>query len=229
MTIAERQPLTGRPCDDAFIDRRGISVDISRSMYCTCYDTRSMQPNFNCQYCGGLGRLYEAPATEKALITNVRQDKAYSIVGVWELGTCRCTVKSHVHLNAMDRVVFKNMMLGFSELIRRGERTIGAPADKTDLLRFHTVELIEKVKTNTTTYVKGTDFELFRNNTLSGIKWIGATPPTAGAQISILYQHRPEFIVWDVPQIRSDSDNYQLPKFVVLRRKDMANEKASNV
>ncbi len=210
--------LLGRSRDDIFILRRGISVDWQQSMYCSCYNRDSGQPNYNCNVCHGSGRIYLTAQEIKVLITNVKQDKAYSIVGVWELGTCRCTVPASVNIGNLDRVIFKNMMLTFTETpVRRQNVNLGTK----DILRFFAIENIKEVRKVGATYVQGTDYQLSADSNYSYIEWLTANKPADNSQYSILYEHRPEFLAWDVPQIRSDSDDYQLPKFAILRRRDL--------
>jgi len=216
--------LPGRKTDDCLIERRGISVDLYQNYYCPCYDLRSGQPNYNHAICGGTGRQYLPAQTIKALITNVKQDKSYSIVGVWELGTCRCTTKASVNIGAMDRVIFKNLMLTYTELINRKERPL---LNNKDMLRFYSVEKINIIKSLTKTFIENTDYKLIKDSNFSYIEWqTGGQKPADNEQYSVLYEHRPEFVAWDIPQVRTDSDNYQLPKFVVLRRKDQISVKA---
>lgn len=213
--------LQGRTHDNDFILRRGITVDWYRSMYCPCRDMKSGQPDYNCWACSGIGRIFDNPVAIKILVTNVKQDKSYSIVGVWELGTCRATFPAGISVGNFDKIVFKNLMMTFSEHKIRAERF----PDK-DILRFTDVENVLKLKTLSHEYTAGTDFEVVKSADYAVIRWItSGQKPVDGEIYSILYEHRPEFICWDVPQVRSDSDETQLPKFAVLRRKDMVEQK----
>ena len=221
--MSETVQLVGRSIDDDYIDLRGISVDWYQSMFCPCYDIRSGQPNFNCTTCYGTGRLYLEPKTIKTLITNVKQDKNYSIVGVWELGTCRCTPKAEINIGVLDRIIFKNLILTFSEIINRSERP---ELINKDLLRFYSIVNIIRVQTLTTIYTPEIDYKIIKDNNNAFIEWqTGGQKPASGQQYSIIYEHRPEWISWDIPQVRSDSDEHQMPKFVVLRRKDLVTSK----
>ena len=217
--------LPGRETDDVFIERRGKNVLWQRSMYCSCYKAETGQPDFGCPLCLGLGYIYDTATTVKMLMTGVKQDKSYSIVAAWELGTCRATFKASVTVGFKDRIMFQGVMLTFTELLTRKQRT--ALGSK-DLLKFgkvtNIIKVIQRDPTLKTliTYRESIDYRLVTDTSNSYIEWLaGGNKPADNERYSILYEHLPEFIVWDVPQVRTDSEYYQFAKFSILRRKDM--------
>ena len=215
--------LPGRKEDEFFIKQRGMTIAWQRSMYCSCFDISSGQPDYNCPTCLGIGRIYDPSLQTKVLITNVRQDKTYSVVGVWELGTCRATFPAGINVGNYDRVMFTKLALTFTEMITRAERpTLGLK----DILRFYDVSTILKLRTRDIIYTENVDFTLTKDNNFSYITWANANIIPTGTQYAVLYEHKPEFLVWDVPQVRTDNDYTQLPKFAILRRRDMIAQKA---
>ncbi len=205
-----------RRSDTQFILRKGASVRWYQSMVCPCRTEDSGQPSFVCPVCHGTGRKYQPAKDIKVVLTGIRQDKQYSVVGLWELGTCRGTFDANVMVGNQDRIILKELEMTFTEAIRKGERD-----ENKDILRFSEVTSVIALETLSQKYIQGTDFKISKENGFGIIEWLaGGNRPAASETYSVLYQHHPEFVVWDIPQIRSDGDAYQTTKFSVLRRLD---------
>lgn len=222
------------PSFEEMIQRRGMPVLWEKSQKCTCWDDYSGHPTSSCLACHGVGYLYDAPIeTRNVLIMSLVINKDFTFAGEYRMGDAIATVPKrkyekdenglwHRPFNALfdigewDKITLVETEFRTHETLKLDTPLYGREADT---LRNEAVTRVMSVLKanpetgNITYYAEGTDFTLDGNK----LNWDSSANLETGETYSVLYYHRPVYIVYtQLPQSR-DQDMQQLPKKVVLR------------
>lgn len=203
---------------------------------CSCIDNG--QPMYECKACRGKGYVYEEAIPAKALVSSITLNKAYQdSAGLFEVGDAIMTVPRNTvaatdifstqgnqvnemyHIGMNDKVVLADDEYKSSEVLIRGSAMYGRPADT---LINEVVTYVRRVRQYSYSdgsfieYREGTDYRVDKNR----IDWLnepGAVQPAQGTQYSVVYYHRPTYIVSATLPKPRHQDGQELPRYVVLK------------
>jgi hypothetical protein len=226
---------------EQLIDRRGRPIMWEEAVMCTCWDFRSGQPLYSCRACNGKGYIYMEPVESNALVMSVNLSKDFQdMAGVFEVGDAVMTVPKHIpkklynggydmsdiednpmyDIGLWDRVTLLDDEYKSSEILIKGIPMDSRPADTLRNDKITGVKSIQKYNKNTgeaTYYELGIDFAVQG----SKINWIDmANSPSEGEQYSVVYFHRPIYIVTATLPKPRHQDGQDLPRYVALRYLD---------
>jgi hypothetical protein len=220
------------------IFRRGRWVLWERAQQCTCWNTSSGQPLATCKACGGNGYLYDPPIQSHfILVMSMDLNKQFTDIGEFQTGDCIATVPYRTkaidpvtgiisypenplyEIGEWDKITLLDSEFKSTDTLIKGQSLYGKKPDT--LYHSHIVRVLRVLQANpdtgeVTVYNQETDFALDGNT----ITWLqGGKAPTDGSQYSVMYLHRPVYIVYtQLPQVR-DQDGQHFPKKVALRYK----------
>lgn len=220
------------------INRRGRVVRWEEAMLCSCQSVQSGQANYNCKACHGTGRIYEAPIEGKAVVSDISASKQYANnIGVFQVGDALMSVPyrfpktnklgyntGEFDLNPMydigdfDRVTLLDDFYKTSEVLVRGTALYARQADTL----LHAVDITVKkiIKADEDTgaiieFIPEHDFEVDNNK----IVWSEDSEDklAIGESYTVVYKHRPTFVVFsNLPSPRYQDGQF-FPRKVVLR------------
>lgn len=222
------------PTFEEMIQRRGMPVLWERAQKCTCWDEYSGHPNSACKACDGAGYLYDEPVpTANVLIMSLVINKDFTYMGEYRMGDAVATVPKRKYvkdanglwqrpynevfdIGEWDKITLVETEFRVHETLKFNTAMHGRPAD---ILRNEAVTRIMRIlKADPETgdiiyFVENMQYTLEGNK----INWDSNVPLKKGDVYSVLYYHRPVYIVHtQLPQSR-DQDMQQLPKKVILR------------
>lgn len=239
---------------DSFIERRGFKLDLYRAHRCGCRNRRTNQPDYVCPLCLNRGDTLDFIGEFPVLINIATMRTGLESSGIWEMGEATATFKRDVNVDEGDALVYKNYTNRKSEILHASGSMVErlkfnfvdsiqrvSYISATDVARVR--DLDEKIRGEEATEAEkeerdvlarelevllkeGVDFKLINVNNRSFIQFFGAKQPTEGGAISILYLHRPEFIVKDLPMDDIDADVKIVQHRKVVRR-DMTGDEES--
>lgn len=226
---------------DDLLSRRGRHILWQQAQRCTCWNPHSGQPGYDCLACSGLGYVYDSPGIEETsvlLVSMVLNRDNPQNIGEERLGDCILTVpykkllmgqgiKRYEPVPAYwigeyDRVIVLDTEFKTSEVLVRGEEIFGGKRISDSLRNEFVTKIIRILKSNSGTgeityYSEGEDYQLSNNK----IEWNEDMGPEEGEKYSVLYLHRPTYIVYaQLPQPRNQ-DNQVFPRKVVLRHREI--------
>ena len=223
---------------EELITRRGIPVKWERSMRCSCWSEDSGQPQYSCKACQGWGYVYEPPIEEDAvLVMALQMNRNDTPQGEFRLGDAVMTVPMRkrttneqglieyvdipiYNIGEWDRVSLMNTTFRSHEHLVRGQGVYGRMPDtlrNPDVTSVLKVAKMDATTGSVTEYIEDEDYQVFGNY----IQWASGQGPSIGDRYSVLYYHRPVYIVYQqLPQHR-DPDQQHFPKRVVLRYRDV--------
>ncbi len=225
---------------EQMIARRGRDVKWEQAVICSCWNMNTQQPSYECNACNGSGYTYDDPLIQRALVMSIANNKEFEeMSGIFEVGDAVMTVpyriprmlpngtidvtESRWEINPMfdvgmyDKVTLLDDEYKTSELLIRGESIFGRPPDtllNDDVVEIKTVRTSDPITGAITKYRKDRDFRIVGNR----IEWIpGGSAPDEGQTYSVMYTHRPVYVVLtNLPKPRKQ-DNQDLPRYVALR------------
>lgn len=104
---------------DTLILQKGYRIVWEQGMFCSCLDTHSGQPDYNCVACLGKGYIYFDPTEIRAVVTSISGNKDQNNrIGLDEIGTAYLTPSSIHKVGFRDRFTFLDFVIKFSEIIR---------------------------------------------------------------------------------------------------------------
>ena len=237
-----RVQVHGEKFED-MIGRRGRLVLWREALACSCWNLDSGQPNYDCAACDGVGYIYQSAVECRVLLQSLTFSKEFDeFAGSFEAGDAVLSVGEFVpqiingrtsrtvrdsnpayRIGMHDIIILTDDEWKTSEVLRRG-RTIGKRAADT-LLNNIVTKMICAIHANPTTgtithYYPDTvdttnDFTI--NDDL--IVWNEGRGPADGVQYSVVYMHRPVFIVLTALPTPRHQDNQNLPRRVTLRHR----------
>lgn len=240
---------------DGFIERRGLKFDLYRAHRCGCRNRRTHQPDYVCPLCLNRGDTLDLIGEFPVLINISTMRTGLESSGIWEIGEAQATFKRDVEVDEGDALVYKNYTNRKSEIVRATGSLVErlkfnfvesirrvSYISATDVARIR--DLDEKIRGSEATAAEkeerdilsrkleilleeNVDFKLINTSgNRSFIQFFGAKTPDEGAAVSILYLHRPEFIVKDLPLDDIDVDVKIVQHRKVVRR-DMTGDEES--
>jgi hypothetical protein len=222
---------------EELILRRGRKVLWQEAVTCSC--SNDGHPNYECKACKGTGTILAAPIEDVVVLQSVTHNQEYQeMAGIFEVGDAVMTVGANVpevnpETNLLNRkspgrsnpiyfvgredlITLTDDEYKTSEVLIKGTPIFGRPADT--LLNEEVVDVVRIVKMDQetgiiTTYGKGTDYTFEKNL----IEWQGVNEPMDGENYTVVYTHRPVFIVFTQLPTPRYQDGQDLPKKVALR------------
>lgn len=169
---------------DKALTQKGYRAIWEQGLFCSCLNTESGQPNYDCPACLGKGYVWITPTNIRALVTSISGNKDQNHrIGLDEIGTAYLTPPSIFKIGYRDRFTFPDFTIKFSEVIRGG-------TSLRHRLRYKAIQVIT-VRILGEEYLEGEHF------TLSGggqyIEW-KEMPFLGNLEYSILYTTNPVYI-----------------------------------
>ena len=200
---------------DELIDKHGEFFTLQHAMRCPCQSPETGQPDPNCPYCKQ-GWQYYGDQQIQGVISSVASERQFLDTGGMLIGTMNLTVKAGVELGYRDRVISKDAIIAFSELLTRGE-------DAADEARFTILDTIRVVGLDGVLYKPVTDYVAADGK----INWIlGGSAPASGSCYSVAYRMHPSWLVLSHTHIVRDTHikfrkpapvHYRLPIQVICK------------
>ena len=167
---------------DDQIEKHGYDLEHYHAIQCPCLKVETGQPDPLCPYCTHGWQYYGAEDVQ-GIMTGITTETQFTDTGALLLGTVRLTVKANVEIGYHDRIIHRNSLINFSELVFRS----GEEHDKT---RFDIQKINRVIGQDGTVYLKDESYILENGK----IKWIGQQPE-GEAQYAIAYQMHPTWLV----------------------------------
>ena len=166
---------------DTMIDKHGYMLDIYKSKQCSCWNVITGQPDPNCSFCER-GWQYYGCEKVKGIITSVEAEKQMAETGGILIGTMSLTVKAEVELSYHNRIVHRDSVFNFSELMIRGSGWVDYP-------RFKINEILRVLGADGKVFIPGVDYRIYRG----GVRWI-KDQPSEGDQYAVAYKTHPSWL-----------------------------------
>lgn len=189
-----------RPADfDAVIWAHGYDIICEKAIRCPCQGN-SDSPLPSCQNCHGSGYIYINPYRTKALITGLNRDTKYVQWAPELMGTAAITVRDadKDYLSYFDRVTVEDEYASFTEMVV-ARLMIGE--EIAVFLSYAPIEVVAVFlfKDSTAPLIKldPTSYEIVPENPYC-IRFVSGNV-MEGEGVSILYKHRVEYHVIDLP------------------------------
>lgn len=219
------------------ISKRGMPVKWERAQKCTCWDEYAGQPSTTCKACNGFGYIYDEPVYEdQVLVMSLILNKEFTQIGEYKMGDCIATIpelkkvkntetglweypKNPLYdIGEFDKITLMSTEFRSTDVLIKGQSMYGREADtlrNPDVTQILRVLKADPITGDITVYSKDINFTVDGNK----INWI--TGLADGEKYSVMYYHRPIYLVYtQLPQSR-DQDGQHFPKKVVLRYKDV--------
>ncbi len=219
------------------IDRRGRQVLWQEASLCSCWNEDSGQPVYTCKACNGKGFIYQSPITAKAIVTSVQLSQDWeSMAGIFEVGDAVMTVPKRVPIrNAVgmptgkfvdnpmfeigvnDKITLLDDEHKASEVLARG---VGIGHRDADTLLNEHITRVKSISTSDIQtgiqkfYEPEKDYRLNKNV----VEWVeGGNAPDIYQQYSVVYFHKPVYVVIATLPKPRHQDGQDLPRYVALR------------
>jgi len=121
---------------DALIDQKGFNTLWMQSMFCSCYDLSTGQPEYTCKVCKGKGYVYLDPVKTKVVVSSISGNKVQETVGLQDIGHALLTSKSNEFIGFRDKFIFPEFTCKFSEVLIKGEDFLKYEAKKILFLQY---------------------------------------------------------------------------------------------
>lgn len=222
------------PSFEEMIQRRGIAVTWEKAQKCTCWDDYSGHPLDNCLVCKGIGYIYSDPlATRNILVMSLALSKDLSYIGEYQMGDAVATIPMRKYIKnesglwirpfnpifeigEWDKITLQDTEFRSQEVLRFNDTSSKFGVDT--LRNKDVTRVVSILKANPETgelvyYEEETDFNLDGNR----IVWENPEIMEVGDKYSVMYYHRPVYVVYtQLPQSR-DPDGQHFPKKTILR------------
>lgn len=191
-----------RPNDfDAAIWSHGYDIICEKAIRCPCQGS-SGAPLPNCQNCHGFGYVFINPVRTKALITGLNRSTQYVQWNPELMGTAAITVRDcdKESLSYFDRVTVEDEYAQFTEMVVTrmfAEDTVGAFLSYAPLEGGIVAAYIFKDSTSPLVKLNSSVYYISDKNPYCILFKKGNVP--AGVGVSVLYRHRVEYHVVDLP------------------------------
>lgn len=199
--------------DDQFTDEEGEDVRHFIGMRCWCVDGQG-RPSPKCPEHEAGGYIYREESRIRGLITDVRQSRELSELGLWLPGDCVFSPPSNVDVSEMDKIIFTwSLPYGEGDPLVRGS---GA----SERLTYEAVSSMYVGDEDKVRYVEGTDFR-FVGKTIEW-EWAGKAgrAPVEGKRYVAKYKGYLEWIAF-LPPIERISAGQRIGSRVPLRKKHL--------
>jgi hypothetical protein len=174
---------------------KGHDVTWEQAMFCP--NRRGLDArdhDFSCTTCDSTGFLYFSPTDVRFLVQGVSLEEQYFGHGRFDASSVHVTAPPECRISYWDRFTLKNGENRFTELIRRNSATL---RDRPKYNPLCVLKLSWKDRTDTVVdFVEGTDFTL--DQTTGELVWSGASRPDQDTYYSIVYLHRPRYVLTDL-------------------------------
>lgn len=169
---------------DDMIDKHGYHLEHFKAIQCPCLNPETNHPDPMCPYCDRGWQYYDQKEIQ-GIITSLQGEKQFLDTGGMLIGTMQLTVKAEVELGYHDRVINRQSIINFSELMNRG-------TGEKDKGRFNMIEILRVVGSNGVVYRPLVDYV----NINGLIEWVGTgIAPAEGERYSIAYKTHPSWLV----------------------------------
>lgn len=191
-----------RPTDfDAAIWSHGYDIICEKAIRCPCQGN-SGAPLPNCQNCHGFGYVFINPVRTKALITGLNRSTQYVQWNPELMGTAAITVRDcdKESLSYFDRVTVEDEYAQFTEMVvarQMAEDTVGVFLSYAPLENGIVAVYIFKDSYSPLIKLSQSVYSIAENNPYCLVFRKGNVPEGAG--VSVLYRHRVEYHVVDLP------------------------------
>jgi hypothetical protein len=226
---------------EIMIERRGRTVSWEKAIQCSCVNVNTKSPTYGCAACNGFGFTYEEAQEGKGLVMGITSSKVFQdMAGVFEAGDVVLTVPYRIpsrhpktglldqtmktatinpmfNIGENDKVTLLDDSMEFSEVLIRGKPVNNRPPET--LLYGHVTNVRSVRRTDPATgdiydYEYGQHFIVEDRQ----VVWLTPDAPSEGEQYTIVYKHRPTYMVipTQLPKPRFQ-DGQNLPRYVAMR------------
>lgn len=191
-----------RPNDfDAVIWTHGYDIICEKAIRCPCQGN-SGAPLPNCNNCHGFGYIFINPTRVKAIITGLNRNTQYVQWNPELMGTAAITVRDSdkENLSYFDRITVEDEYAQFTEMVvsrKMAEDTIGIFLSYAPLEDGIVSVYIFKDSTSPLIKLNPSVYSISPNNPYCIVFKKGNVPEGVG--VSILYKHRVEYHIIDLP------------------------------
>lgn len=102
---------------EKMVDQHGANIYWERSIFCSCLDIYTGQPDFTCPSCKGKGYFYFGGTQTKALVYSINAKKDQYPIGMLDVGTSYMTCHSYDRVAFRDRITFLDMKSIYSQVV----------------------------------------------------------------------------------------------------------------
>jgi len=211
------------------IETHGVRLAWSRSSICPCApaNDQTKQSNPNCSLCHGEGFLffrpseyvapddvgemdptqqrilldYKAVVIRGVMVSAMRQENAFDILGQWVLGSVMITTRPENRLGYFDRLVALDAMLPYSQLAFSKSVTSGSTTVHRASLRYPAVQ-VNLCRSEAQEFKADVDFQI---TDAGDLEFLPLRNPPPDTRLAVHYDHRPVFIVWEHTHAFRDS------------------------
>lgn len=217
--------------------RRGRTVKWQEAINCSC--SNNGHPNYECAACKGMGNILTEAVTDRVLLVSVTHNQEFQeMAGIFEVGDAIMSVGAYVPETNPDTGLINKVSKGrpnpifqvgdgdvitltddaykTSEVLTKGVPLFAREADtliNEDVVEVRRVQSVDVVTGDITVYSKDTDFTVEGNK----IVWQGVNVPADGENYTVVYTHRPSFVVFTTLPTPRHQDGQDLPRKVALR------------
>ena len=195
-----------------FIMRQGQRVYYERAYRCPCFDLDSYNKAIGCTECDVDGYRYECQVPMIAIITGIQDMMDFTQVGELKQGDAIGGFHSNVPIAFHDRVTL------FMKKVRE-EAFLLQDDFLPPRIKDHRVCQLDRARTMDKIYYPYTDYQLDTDGRT--IIWMDDNNrPATGDKFTIQYWHMPVYVVWQSIALERHSEDKNMPRHVILRRKD---------
>jgi hypothetical protein len=218
------------------IARRGRPTQWKEAVICTCWHIDSGQPDYNCEVCKGKGYIYSESIGAKALVTSLTFNKEWNeMSGAFEVGDGIMTIPAKIpavvennivkewkanpmyDIGENDHIILMDDTFKASEVLLKGRGMYGREADTLYNEIVTHVKYIWSYNNATKeiiNYRETVDYTISENH----IQWLDSElTPADATPYSVVYFHRPMYVVIaNLPKPRHQ-DGQDLPRYVAIR------------
>lgn len=202
---------------EKMVDQHGANVYWERSIFCSCLDTTTGQPDYTCPACKGKGYFYFGGTQTKALVYSINAKKDQYPIGLLDVGTSFMTCHSYDRVAFRDRITFLDMKSIYSQVV-----TFTGDPDG-EVLKYNPLDVI--TVRNLGSEIPNTAYTISGNR----IKFQSGLF-NVDDRFSVLMEIKPTYIVIDIPhELRGTYVKFgfqteqwtELPKQYMIKREDM--------
>jgi hypothetical protein len=204
---------------DRAIYQKGAKIIWQKSMFCSCVDETTGQPDYNCPACKGKAYIFFDPKEIRAVVTGLSGDKDQIPIGLLDVGSAYMTTRASDLVGFRDRLTFVDFLTPHSQVITFTDDPEG------EELRYECEQVVS-------VRILSSEIPVDQYSISADKKRILFNPGylSMGEKFSILYQIKPVYIVVDVPhELRGTYVKFgqpqetwvNLPKQFRIKREDL--------
>lgn len=196
----------------AFMFRQGQRVVYQKAYRCPCFDEDSLNKDIKCNLCDVDGYRYECSIPTVAIITGVQDKMNFNQVGTIKQGDCIGGFHWNFPIAFHDKVTLINKKT-------REEAMLVMDEFEPPMLKNYEVCQLDELRTMDDVLIPYVDWNLDTD----GRTIVFLNPdktPAEGAKFTVQFWIRPVYLVWQTLPLERYSEDKDMLKHVILRRKD---------